>query len=207
MSETVRLITFAHFRGLPANEFTLKGKSLVLLGTNGKGKSALVDGIELFSRGKSHVSQVSGQAASRTTTRLRTSRQVEIQGWFWLLALRMERSLESSPRARRRSPTGRQSKTFSHCTRRLMGLFSVVRRSWTSCVIKMQTGTRNSFSSLASPRWIGSNAVLSRLNAKRTQQPIERRSPIKQSSQCSMRDPASVHKDFGQGLGLLQGSA
>ena len=50
MSERVRVIKFKHFRGLPENEFKLKGKNLVLLGANGKGKSALVDGIEfLFS--------------------------------------------------------------------------------------------------------------------------------------------------------------
>ncbi len=52
MGETVRLIRFEHFRGLPANEFKLKGKSLVLLGTNGKGKSALVDGIEFVFSGQ-----------------------------------------------------------------------------------------------------------------------------------------------------------
>ena len=52
MSESVRLIKFEHFRGLPANEFKLKGKSLVLLGTNGKGKSALVDGIEFVFSGQ-----------------------------------------------------------------------------------------------------------------------------------------------------------
>ena len=46
MSENVRMIRFEHFRGLPANEFELRGKNLVILGTNGKGKSAVVDGIE-----------------------------------------------------------------------------------------------------------------------------------------------------------------
>jgi len=52
VSERVRLIKFEHFRGLPANEFKLKGKNLVLLGTNGKGKSALVDGIEFLFSGQ-----------------------------------------------------------------------------------------------------------------------------------------------------------
>lgn len=52
MSENVRLIKFEHFRGLPANEFKLKGKSLVVLGANGKGKSALVDGIEFVFSGQ-----------------------------------------------------------------------------------------------------------------------------------------------------------
>lgn len=52
MNESVRLIKFEHFRGLPANEFKLKGKSLVLFGTNGKGKSAFVDGIEFVFSGQ-----------------------------------------------------------------------------------------------------------------------------------------------------------
>jgi len=52
MIENVRMIKFEHFRGLPANEFKLKGRSIVLLGTNGKGKSALVDGIEFLFSGQ-----------------------------------------------------------------------------------------------------------------------------------------------------------
>ncbi len=52
MSESVKIIKFEHFRGLPANEFKLKGKNLALLGANGKGKSALVDGIEFLFSGQ-----------------------------------------------------------------------------------------------------------------------------------------------------------
>ncbi len=52
MAEAVRLIRFEHFRGLPANEFKLGGKNLVVLGTNGKGKSAIVDGIEFVFSGQ-----------------------------------------------------------------------------------------------------------------------------------------------------------
>ncbi|SDB07949.1 RecF/RecN/SMC N terminal domain-containing protein [Desulfonatronum thiosulfatophilum] len=52
MNERVRMIKFEHFRGLPANEFKLKGKNLVILGTNGKGKSAFVDGIEFVFSGQ-----------------------------------------------------------------------------------------------------------------------------------------------------------
>lgn len=52
MSESVRLIQFEHFRGLPANEFELRGKNLVILGSNGKGKSAVVDGIEFVFSGQ-----------------------------------------------------------------------------------------------------------------------------------------------------------
>lgn len=52
MSENVRTIKFEHFRGLPANEFELRGRNLVILGTNGKGKSAVVDGIEFIFSGQ-----------------------------------------------------------------------------------------------------------------------------------------------------------
>ena len=52
MSELIRSIRFEHFRGLPNSDFNLKGKSLVLLGSNGKGKSAVVDGIEFLFSGQ-----------------------------------------------------------------------------------------------------------------------------------------------------------
>jgi recombinational DNA repair ATPase RecF len=52
MSEVIRTLKFEHFRGLPKNEFNLKGKSLVLLGTNGKGKSSIVDGLEFLFSGQ-----------------------------------------------------------------------------------------------------------------------------------------------------------
>src|SRR5229473_4348422 len=50
MTERVREIKFEHFRGLPDYCCKLKGKSVVVLGGNGKGKSGIVDGLEfLFS--------------------------------------------------------------------------------------------------------------------------------------------------------------
>jgi recombinational DNA repair ATPase RecF len=52
MIEMIRSIRFNHFRGLPDNEFNLKGKSIVLLGSNGKGKSSIVDGIEFLFSGQ-----------------------------------------------------------------------------------------------------------------------------------------------------------
>jgi DNA repair exonuclease SbcCD ATPase subunit len=58
MSESLRSIRFEHFRGLPKSDFNLRGKSLVILGTNGKGKSAVVDGIEFVFSGQ--VSRFSG---------------------------------------------------------------------------------------------------------------------------------------------------
>ena len=52
MIERLRRVKFAHFRGLPDTEIKFDGKSLVLLGSNGKGKSAVVDGIEFLFSGK-----------------------------------------------------------------------------------------------------------------------------------------------------------
>lgn len=52
MNELIRAIRFEHFRGLPDSDFNLKGKSLVLLGSNGKGKTAVVDGIEFLFSGQ-----------------------------------------------------------------------------------------------------------------------------------------------------------
>lgn len=52
MSEMIRSIRFEHFRGLPDSDISLKGKNLVLLGSNGKGKSAVVDGIEFLFSGQ-----------------------------------------------------------------------------------------------------------------------------------------------------------
>jgi hypothetical protein len=52
MSEQAREIRFEHFRGLPNYSCELKGKSIVILGGNGKGKSGIVDGIEFLFAGK-----------------------------------------------------------------------------------------------------------------------------------------------------------
>jgi hypothetical protein len=52
MSERVREIKFEHFRGLPNYSFKLKGKSIVVLSGNGKGKSCIVDGVEFLFSGR-----------------------------------------------------------------------------------------------------------------------------------------------------------
>lgn len=52
MSEQAREIRFEHFRGLPNYSCELRGKSVVILGGNGKGKSGIVDGIEFLFAGK-----------------------------------------------------------------------------------------------------------------------------------------------------------
>jgi len=52
MSERVRQITFEHFRGLPNYSCKLRGKSIVVLSGNGKGKSCIVDGIEFLFSGR-----------------------------------------------------------------------------------------------------------------------------------------------------------
>ena len=51
MTEKIRGIRFRPFRGLPNYTCELDGKSVVILGGTGKGKSAIVDGIEFFFSG------------------------------------------------------------------------------------------------------------------------------------------------------------
>lgn len=41
-------ISFLHFRGLPSNTIDFGGKNTLIIGGNGKGKSSIVDGLELF---------------------------------------------------------------------------------------------------------------------------------------------------------------
>jgi recombinational DNA repair ATPase RecF len=52
MGEMIRTIRLEHFRGVPGSTFNLKGKNFILLGSNGKGKSAVVDGIEFLFSGQ-----------------------------------------------------------------------------------------------------------------------------------------------------------
>ncbi len=52
MTEKIREIRFEHFRGLEDYSVALKGKNLVILGGNGKGKSAIVDGLEFLFSGQ-----------------------------------------------------------------------------------------------------------------------------------------------------------
>lgn len=52
MAERVRDLRFKYFRGLPEYVCRLNGKSLVVLGGNGKGKSAIVDGVEFLFAGR-----------------------------------------------------------------------------------------------------------------------------------------------------------
>jgi len=51
MGERLRQIKFRRFRGLPDYTCKLNGKSLLVCGGNGKGKSAIVDGLEFFFSG------------------------------------------------------------------------------------------------------------------------------------------------------------
>jgi hypothetical protein len=51
MPEKIREIRFSPFRGLPDYTCELNGKSIAILGGTGKGKSAIVDGIEFFFSG------------------------------------------------------------------------------------------------------------------------------------------------------------
>jgi len=51
MNERIREIRFSPFRGLPDYTCTLNGKNVSIFGGTGKGKSAIVDGIEFFFNG------------------------------------------------------------------------------------------------------------------------------------------------------------
>jgi DNA repair exonuclease SbcCD ATPase subunit len=51
MTERIREIRFSSFRGLPDYRCELNGKSIAILGGTGKGKSAIVDGIEYLFTG------------------------------------------------------------------------------------------------------------------------------------------------------------
>lgn len=52
MTERIREIRFSSFRGLPDYTCNLDGKSISIFGGTGKGKSAIVDGIEFFFSGR-----------------------------------------------------------------------------------------------------------------------------------------------------------
>jgi predicted ATPase len=54
MSEKLRQINFSGFRGLPDYACDLKGRNLLVCAGNGKGKSAIVDGLEFFFSGSVH---------------------------------------------------------------------------------------------------------------------------------------------------------
>jgi len=66
MSVKIKKINIRAFRGIPEIELSLEGKSLLLRGENGTGKSSLVDAVEFFFTGKvSHLEGVRGLSLQR----------------------------------------------------------------------------------------------------------------------------------------------
>jgi len=52
MNHRLRHLTFTGFRGLPDYSFDTKGRNVLIVGGSGKGKSAIVDGIEFAFSGR-----------------------------------------------------------------------------------------------------------------------------------------------------------
>jgi len=66
MAVKIKNISIRAFRGIPDLEIEIDGKSLLLRGENGTGKSSIVDAIEFFFTGKvSHLEGVRGLSLSR----------------------------------------------------------------------------------------------------------------------------------------------
>ncbi len=66
MSVTIKTINIHAFRGIPDLELELDGKSVIIRGENGTGKSSIVDAIEFFFTGKvSHLEGVRGLSLRR----------------------------------------------------------------------------------------------------------------------------------------------
>ena len=66
MSTQIKKLTIKAFRGIPYLELDLEGKSLLLRGDTGTGKSSIVDAIEFFFSGKiSHLEGVQGLSLQR----------------------------------------------------------------------------------------------------------------------------------------------
>ncbi len=66
MSATIKTINVHAFRGIPDLELELDGKSVIIRGENGTGKSSIVDAIEFFFTGKvSHLEGVRGLSLQR----------------------------------------------------------------------------------------------------------------------------------------------
>ena len=66
MSVKIKKININAFRGIPDLELEIDGKSLLLRGENGTGKSSIVEAIEFFFTGKvSHLEGVRGLSLRR----------------------------------------------------------------------------------------------------------------------------------------------
>jgi len=95
----IKKINIHAFRGIPDLELELEGKSLLLQGDNGTGKSSIVEGIEFFFTGKvSHLEGVRGLSLQRhgPHKNFRPS-DVKIEVFFDPGDISLERTFESVP--------------------------------------------------------------------------------------------------------------
>ncbi len=96
---TVKTISIKGFRGIPELDLELEGKSLVLKGENGTGKSSIVDSIEFFfTGGVSHLEGVKGLSLMRHAPHTNfSSRDVEIAISFDPGNVRLTRTFLKAP--------------------------------------------------------------------------------------------------------------
>lgn len=98
MTERVKEIKFEHFRGLPDNFCKLKGKSIVVLGGNGKGKSGIVDGLEFLFSGR--IARFHGEGtgaidAEAAIQHIHKKGEAAIEMWFTPTNDKIKRALSS----------------------------------------------------------------------------------------------------------------
>ena len=98
MTERIREIKFEHFRGLPDYHCKLKGKSIVVQGGNGKGKSGIVDGLEFVFSGR--IARFHGEGtgavdASAAIQHVQNKGDAAIELWFTPTNGKIRRALSS----------------------------------------------------------------------------------------------------------------
>jgi hypothetical protein len=98
LTERVREIKFEHFRGLPEYSCKMKGKSLVVLGGNGKGKSGIVDGLEFLFSGR--IARFHGEGtgaidAEAAIQHIHKKGEAAIELWFTPTNDKIKRALSS----------------------------------------------------------------------------------------------------------------
>ena len=99
MSVKIKKISIKAFRGIPDIEMEIDGKSLLLRGENGTGKSSIVDAIEFFFTGKvSHLEGVRGLSLRRHGPHVNfTSDDVRVEITFNPGNISLVRAFSSEP--------------------------------------------------------------------------------------------------------------
>ena len=100
MSTTIKSINISAFRGIPDLELELNGKSLLLKGDNGTGKSSIVDALEFFFCGcVTHLEGVQGISMQKHAPHISYSQDdVKVKITFNPGDIELERSFNSEPK-------------------------------------------------------------------------------------------------------------